>query len=452
MSIYSIFLYCVASFAAGLLLSYLYASSKNRREVSRVAAGSPLSPSASLPTSNLARVGVLRQEELDLTERLAELQRKIDLEIDALQIFEIAPLPDRDDELPLGIAQDRLAAINTKQKEFIRAGKAVVTNRRWAINGSENQGAALQKDLAKLGLRAYASESQTLLTSLTWANRQATREKLSKLQLQLDSILGAMHLSIDPFFARLKGEQIDLYAEIRERKRSIEQKRREEARQQREEQRDLEKLTAEKQAEEIELYAADKDLAAAEERYFSAHSDEEKERLRAQVAFLKEQITKHHEKLNRLTAAQQGRSGWVYIISNEGSFGAGVYKIGMTRRSDPQERVDELGDASVPFDFDHHAYIRTDDAPELEKKLHRALATHRLNRVNNRREFFKLVPGLIEKALLENGIDATFRRHVEAEEWRQSQTSASPLSESTTLVNSLARGGTNDSKMNAQLR
>lgn len=92
----------------------------------------------------------------------------------------------------------------------------------------------------------------------------------------------------------------------------------------------------------------------------------------------------------KLTIAQQTKTGTVYIISNVGAFGDGIYKIGQTRRPDPQERVDELGDASVPFDFDVHAWIKSDNAPVLEHKLQKRFLAMQLNKVNSRKEFFRV--------------------------------------------------------------
>ena len=96
------------------------------------------------------------------------------------------------------------------------------------------------------------------------------------------------------------------------------------------------------------------------------------------------------------------KAGYVYIISNIGSFGKNVYKIGMTRRLDPQERVDELGDASVPFRFDVHAMIFSDDAPALEAALHRAFEDRKLNMVNKRREFFHVTLDEIKEVIKKN--------------------------------------------------
>ena len=92
----------------------------------------------------------------------------------------------------------------------------------------------------------------------------------------------------------------------------------------------------------------------------------------------------------KIPNAERTKEGWVYVISNLGSFGKGIYKVGMTRREEPQKRVDELGDASVPFPFDVHAMIWAEDAPELEKQVQKALKEHRYNKVNSRKEFFQV--------------------------------------------------------------
>lgn len=116
------------------------------------------------------------------------------------------------------------------------------------------------------------------------------------------------------------------------------------------------------------------------------------------------------------------RAGYVYIISNIGSFGENVYKIGMTRRLDPMERVHELGDASVPFNFDVHAMIFSDDAPKLETALHKAFENKKLNMVNQRREFFNVTLDEI-KEVVKNNFDKTveFIDIAEAEQYRISQ-------------------------------
>jgi hypothetical protein len=119
--------------------------------------------------------------------------------------------------------------------------------------------------------------------------------------------------------------------------------------------------------------------------------------------------------------------GHVYVISNIGSFGEDVYKIGMTRRLEPMDRVIELGDASVPFPFDVHAMIRSDDAPTLEKHLHKHFMMDQVNKLNPRKEFFKLGIANIKQAVDELGIEAHWTLTADAREYRESLAMVTPI-------------------------
>jgi hypothetical protein len=119
--------------------------------------------------------------------------------------------------------------------------------------------------------------------------------------------------------------------------------------------------------------------------------------------------------------AQQTRRGTIYVISNVGSFGEEVFKIGMTRRLEPMDRVKELGDASVPFEFDVHAMVSCDDAPALEARLHREFDEHRINKVNMRKEFFRVRLDELREKLLSSGAETSFTMLAEAREYRETQ-------------------------------
>jgi hypothetical protein len=119
--------------------------------------------------------------------------------------------------------------------------------------------------------------------------------------------------------------------------------------------------------------------------------------------------------------AQITRAGHVYVISNPGTFGDGILKIGMTRRLDPEDRVRELGDASVPFKYTTHGMIWSEDAPTLETTLHKLFDKKRVNMANRRREFFRISLDEVRKALKENGIDAEVRTTVISEEFLESE-------------------------------
>ena len=132
-------------------------------------------------------------------------------------------------------------------------------------------------------------------------------------------------------------------------------------------------------------------------------SGEQLEKLKQRINDLEQNLEEANKKSERaLSMAQQTKRGHVYVVSNIGSFGENIYKIGMTRRLDPIDRVKELGDASVPFTFDLHAMIYTEDAPKLESLLHNKFSSFRVNKINNRKEYFNVTIEDIEKCISEN--------------------------------------------------
>ena len=142
--------------------------------------------------------------------------------------------------------------------------------------------------------------------------------------------------------------------------------------------------------------------------------------MNAEIEKLQSELNIAHSKNERaMSMAQQTKSGYVYIISNIGSFGENVAKIGMTRRLDPMDRVKELGDASVPFTFDVHALIYSDNAPALESQLHKLFDEQRLNKVNYRKEFFKVDLDELENKILDICNNAKFIKDVEATEYNE---------------------------------
>ena len=148
-------------------------------------------------------------------------------------------------------------------------------------------------------------------------------------------------------------------------------------------------------------------------------NDMQRAELEARLHELEEKLKAAEEKNQRaLSMAQQTRTGHVYVISNIGSFGEQVFKIGMTRRLEPKDRIRELGDASVPFEFDIHAMIFSEDAPGLEKALHRHFLRQQLNKVNPRKEFFRIDLSSIRQELEKLGIETHWTMKAAAEEYR----------------------------------
>ncbi len=191
---------------------------------------------------------------------------------------------------------------------------------------------------------------------------------------------------------------------------------REQMRQEAEERKALE---AEKKKVEAEESKYNKQLSALKEQLEKA-SEDETTALKARILELEQQLSSVILKKEEIINLQNGKAGNIYIISNLGSFGENVFKIGMTRRLDPQERVNELGSASVPFKFDVHSFIFSDNAVELENRLHERLHKQRVNKVNLRKEFF--YSSVDELEALVNEIDPTaeFNKTMLAEDFRQS--------------------------------
>lgn len=182
--------------------------------------------------------------------------------------------------------------------------------------------------------------------------------------------------------------------------------------------REMEKAIKEAEKEERYLQKA---LEKARAELASANEEQRKE-FEAQLADLEGKLEEAGERGQRaLSMAQQTRRGHVYVISNVGSFGENVFKIGMTRRLEPLDRVKELGDASVPFSFDVHAMLYSDDAPALEKELHRRFNRESVNKINRRKEFFRTSLAEIKQAVTQQGVtDVHWTMKAEAAEYRES--------------------------------
>lgn len=226
---------------------------------------------------------------------------------------------------------------------------------------------------------------------------------------------------IEPVYLKTRLEELrwavavnELKLQEREEQKAIREQMREEERARRE----MEKAIKEAEKEERMLAKA---LKAAKAELEAAHDDKKAE-YEARLAELQGKLSEAEERGQRaISMAEQTRRGHVYVISNIGSFGENIFKIGMTRRLEPMDRVKELGDASVPFSFDVHAMIFSEDAPTLEKELHRHFQQDAVNKVNSRKEFFGVSLPLIRQKIEQIGVkDIHWTMTAEAVEYRES--------------------------------
>jgi len=192
---------------------------------------------------------------------------------------------------------------------------------------------------------------------------------------------------------------------------------REQMRQEAEERKILEQQKKQVEKEESKYKT---EIAGLKESLKDEEDDEKNRKLRERIAQLEQQLNDVEAKKDQIISRQNGKAGYVYIISNLGSFGDSMFKVGMTRRLEPQERINELGDASVPFPFDVHSFIFSDDAVSLETNLHRILNEKRVNKINLRKEFFYSTIDELENLALSCDPTCEFNRTMLAEQYRQS--------------------------------
>ena len=221
-------------------------------------------------------------------------------------------------------------------------------------------------------------------------------------------------------YLNLKKEELCVvwkFKEFQYRQKEEERERREELREEQKAIRELERERERAEKEEAHYAAA---LEKVKKEIESA-TGIKYDKLNEKIQYLEEELAAARaDKERAISMAQQTRCGYVYIISNIGSFGEGVFKIGMTRRLDPEDRIRELSNASVPFKYDIHAMIYSEDAPALESLLHNIFDSKKVNKVNGRKEFFKVSLSEIEEKIKEQGLDAQFVSIPEARDYRES--------------------------------
>lgn len=315
--------------------------------------------------------------------------------------------------------KDRLADIRNAQKQCIKDGRATTGDFSLVYNNSQSQGTKVIKDMQKLLLRAFNSECDDAIEHVKYNNYEMSLKKITTSAEQIAKLGKMMKISVTPEYFNYKVDELQLALEFQIKK---------------QEEKELQKQL---RAEERERIRLEKEIEEQRKKIEKEQSHYQK----ALIALLKQMeepgkeqdpdlLSKREELEHQLGIIDSNlkeldyreanqKAGYVYIISNIGSFGKDVYKIGMTRRLEPMDRIDELGDASVPFNFDVHAMIFTDDAPKLEAALHKAFEDKKVNMVNTRREFFHVTLDEI-KEVVKNNFDKTveFADVPDAEQYR----------------------------------
>ncbi|WP_170837764.1 DUF4041 domain-containing protein [Streptomyces sp. TP-A0874] len=314
--------------------------------------------------------------------------------------------------------KERIGLIKDEYKALTKNGRAVMGATHWMVNGSAAEGRRMVRDFSKLMLRAYNAEADAAVRGMKPHRLASLVDRLVKSRETIARLGKTMQIRVTDEYHRLRVRELELTADYLAKVEEEKERRREERARQREE----ERLEREIVRERARLDKERDRLVLALNRARSAGQADA-----AQIEELERklgEIDLEEEVINQREANR--RAGYVYVISNIGAFGESMVKIGLTRRLDPMDRVNELGDASVPFRFDVHALIYSDDAVSLERALHHQFEDQRVNRVNTRREFFRVTPAQVRDALARHAGQHLLEFHEEpdAPEWRASLAAA----------------------------
>jgi hypothetical protein len=393
-------------------------------------------------------VGAAKRERASLNDRITKLKADAESAANELALVEEGVRLKADDAHLLEVGyyepiygfedlpqyQREIDQIKEEQRKMLRTGgeggdhsAAAFASESITYNGSKAEGRKLLKKVLQLMLRAFNGECDSFIARVNYRNVTTMQKRVQSSFDQINKIGATWHCRLSEKYLSNRMAELNLAYEYAE----LDQQIKEEQAAIRQQEREDEK--ARREAERRERDAAKKEAAAEQavkeaQAAMEASSESERAAYQQRIEELERQLAEAQEERQRAKSlAEQTRAGYVYVLSNIGSFGEDVYKIGMTRREDPDERRRELGDASVPFPFDYHAYIWTEDAPALERALHLHFDAKRLNLENQRKEFFRITIDEIQKEIdtlkAQLGITAEIRWTLlaEAKDFRKSE-------------------------------
>ncbi|MCK9251813.1 MAG: DUF4041 domain-containing protein [Clostridiales bacterium] len=319
--------------------------------------------------------------------------------------------------------KNMIVACRDTQKSMISKDIACSYSRDWTVNGSKSEGLKMAKNNVKQILRSFNTECESIIDKVKFSNLSAISDRIVKSAEALNKMNVTNRVAINGDYINLKLKELNLvyeYARRKEQEKELERQRREELREQKKLEAEIKRAKEKIQKEQTHFQNAIDELKL---KLVTSVDENEKTRLLLKISELEGKLAEVNKQMEDVDYREKNtRAGYVYVISNLGAFGDNVYKIGVTRRLEPLERIKELGDASVPFKFDVHCLIFSEDAPTLETKLHQTFEKYRLNQVNLRREFFRVPLESIEQVIRDNYNDTfDLRRIPDAEEYRISE-------------------------------
>ena len=370
------------------------------------------------------KIRSLKSERRSISGKLSELKSQLvsvehDFDLQQHGLYE--PLYD------FGTAQEykeRLKNIRDSQKLMFREKTAITCPAEWTVEGSRAEGKKMITEKIKLMANAFNGCCDAVISKVKYSNISSIRNQMSKAYGDINKLGATLRCTIAWEYWLLKLDELHLVHEYQEKLQQEKEERAEIAKRLREEERSQRELEKAKLQAEKEEQNYQKALEAARKEFESASADsrENTEKLKDKISQLEADLEEATgNKLRALSRAEVTRSGYIYIISNIGSFGKDIYKIGLTRRLEPEDRIKELSGAAVPFKYDVHALIFSENAPSLENALHTALEEKRVNLVNKRKEFFNCSLEAIKSICQQHESGAKFFDMPTAEEFRKSR-------------------------------
>lgn len=313
---------------------------------------------------------------------------------------------------------EQLTKIRKKQRIMVKNKEAVVCDTEWEINGSISQGRKLTKDICKLTLDSFDDFCDNLIIKLRYSGIQTVKEKILKKYQKINKLLISFNSEISGKYVDLKFEEANLKCKWLMKKEEEKEEIRRREQEIKEQLKLEEEINKAKEKIQYEQTQFNTEIARLQEQL--ANEQGNKKTIMNQLKKLQDKLAKLEEKKKDVLNRQiNKKAGWVYCISNPSL--DGMVKLGVTRRLNPMDRVNELGSASVPFKFGVHSIIFSEDAFKLEHDLHMAFDNYRVNKVNKQKEFFAVTLDMVKEEVLKHNPTATFIDNVVVDEYELSR-------------------------------
>ena len=349
------------------------------------------------------------------------LKQQIDILNNMLKGFQTKPIVEDTNEYTYETSKefdDQLKEIRRKQKVMIKNKEAIIHDTNWTIDGSSTKGNKLMKDIAKLALDSFNDYCDSLIVRLRYSGIDKAKENIANKYTKINKLLSSFCTRISDKYLFLKYDEVQLkclFLQKKEEEKEEIRRREAEIREQLKLEEEIKKAQEKIQYEQTQFNT---EIARLQEQLNNEQGNNKA--IMKQLKKLQDKIAKLEEKKKDVLNRQINRkAGWIYIVSNPSL--NNMVKIGVTRRLNPMDRINELGSASVPFKFGVHSIIFSEDAFKLEHDLHMAFDKYRVNKVNKQKEHFYVTLDMVKEEVLKHNPTATFVDNVVVDEYELSK-------------------------------